>query len=272
MAKSKRPVPGRKGRSPKRAPARKSQRFPSPKSKRLETGGSTPAKPAAPTRRNIDAPVERQTLVDDARKVLERSGWREAQQEQLARACRALVAKLRETCPELVVGRPLKPSEVAGEIAVNPEDFRTILTVAAGAASAPRTVWSDSTNELLVEIAKIAVKIEEGLVHVQIPVACEETGPRTIGVTFATGSEAAPAGLVFAANTVPEGPSEIVEIWGEALVALAWTSLLKTITTLADVAGSDHDGAGLVPAGLAASGTGIKLLVMARHEMDRVVK
>jgi len=53
------------------------------------------------------------TLVDDARKVLERSGWREAQQAELARACRALVAKLRETCPDLVVGRPLKPSEVA---------------------------------------------------------------------------------------------------------------------------------------------------------------
>ena len=78
------------------------------------------------------------TLVDDARKVLERSGWREAQQAELARACRALVAKLRETCPDLVVGRPLKPSEVAGEIAVNPEDFRRILTAAAGAASTLR--------------------------------------------------------------------------------------------------------------------------------------
>ena len=73
-------------------------------------------------------------------------------------------------------------------------------------------------------------------------------------------------------DTAPRGPSEIVEIWGEALVALAWTSLLKSVTTLADVAGSDHDGAGLIPAGFAASGNGVKLLVMARHEMDRVVK
>ena len=268
MAKSKRPAPGRKGRSPKRATVRKSQRHPSPKSRKLKSA----AKRAAPTRQSFEERDIRQTLVDDARKVLERSGWREAQQRQLARECRALVARLRETCPELVVGRPLKPSEVAGEIAINPEDFRTIFTAAAGAASTPRTVWSDSTNELLVEIAKIAVKIEEGLVHVQIPVACDETGPQTIGVTFSTGSEAGPAGLVFAADTVPDGPSEIVEIWGEALVALAWTSLLKTVTTLADVAGSDRDGAGLVPAAFAASGDGVKLLVMARHEMDRVVK
>jgi hypothetical protein len=267
LAKSKRPVPGKKGRSPKRAVARKSKRPPSSKPRQLKPAAS---KRAAPT--SIGPRDLRSTLVDDARKVLERSGWREAQQEQLARDCRALVARLRQTCPELVVGRPLKPSEVAGEIAVNPEDFRNILTVAAGAASTPRTVWSDGTNELLVEIAKIAVKIEDGLVHVQIPVACEEAGRQTIGVTFATGSEADPTGLVFATDTVPEGPPEIVEIWGEALVTLAWTSLLKSVTTLADVAGSDHDGAGLVPAGLAASGNGVKLLVMARHEMDRVVE
>jgi hypothetical protein len=270
LAKSKRPVPGGKGRSPKGVAARNSKRLPSLKPQQLESAAAKRA--AAPTRQSTEAQDQRMTLVDDARKVLERSGWREAQQAELARACRALVAKLRETCPDLVVGRPLKPSEVAGEIAVNPEDFRRILTMAAGAANAPRTVWSDSTNELLVEIAKIAIKIEEGLVHVQIPVACEETGPQTIGVSFATGSEADPAGLIFSTDTAPRGPSEIVEIWGEALVALAWTSLLKSVTTLADVAGSDHDGAGLIPAGFAASGNGVKLLVMARHEMDRVVK
>ena len=56
--------------------------------------------------------------------------------------------------------------------------------MAAGAANAPRAVWSDGSNELLVEIAKIALKIEDGLVHVQIPVACEETGPQTIRVSF----------------------------------------------------------------------------------------
>jgi hypothetical protein len=44
------------------------------------------------------------------------------------------------------------------------------------------------------------------------------------------------------------------------------------MTALADVAGSDRDGAGLVPAGLEASGREVKLLVMARHEVDRVVK
>jgi hypothetical protein len=133
-------------------------------------------------------------------------------------------------------------------------------------------VWSDRTNELLVETKHVSVKIENGLIHVQVPVACEETGRQIVTVSFATGSDASPAGLIFAGDTIPMGPPEIVEIWGEALVALAWISLLKVLVTLADVAGGDQDGAGLVPAGLAASGKGVKLLVMARHAMDRVVK
>jgi hypothetical protein len=226
----------------------------------------------SPSEAKPEKPPSGRTLAEDARAVLERSGWRTTQQAQLSRACRELVAKLAETCPALVVGRPLKPSEVAGEIAVNPQDFRTILTTAAGAQTAPRAVWSDGSNELLVETARISVKIEDGLVHVQIPVACEETGAQIVTVTFATGSDAGPAGLIFAAETIPVGPPEIVGIWGEALVTLAWTSLLKALSTLADVSGSDQDGAGLVPAALAAGGSGVKLLVMARHEMDRVGK
>jgi hypothetical protein len=271
LAKSKRPVPSRKVRSPKRETARKLPRLLSRKSEQLESAASKLTKRSALRERKIDAPASR-TLLDDARKVLERSGWRKVQQEQLSRVCRELVARLKESCPALVVGRPLKASEVAGEIAVNPEDFRSIFATAAGAQSTPRAVWSDGSNELLLEIAKISVKIEDGLVHVQIPVFCEETGLKTITMSFATGSEASPAGLVFATDKLPDGPPEIVEIWGEALVSLAWTSVLKAMTTLADVAGGDEDGAGLVPAGLAASGNGVKLLVMARHEMDRVVK
>jgi hypothetical protein len=264
-------VPSKKVGSSKRETARRSPLPRARKLGQLEAAASQPAPRSAPQERRADAPASR-ALVDDARKVLERSGWQKIQQEQLSSACRDLVVRLRETCPALAVDRPLKPSEVAGEIAINPEDFRTIFATAAGAGSTPRTVWSDGTNELLVEIARISVKIEDGLVHVRIPVACVETGPQTILVSFATGSEANPAGLVFAADTIPLGPLEIVEIWGNALVSLAWTSILKAVTTLADVAGVDQDGAGLVPAGFAAGGNGVKLLVMARHEMDRVVK
>jgi hypothetical protein len=232
------------------------------------------SRPAAAkrTRARARADIAKLSLLDAARDVLDRSGWQKTQQEQLSRTCRELVARLKESCPALAVGRPLEASEVAGEIAINPEEFHAIFQAAAGAAETPRAVWSDGGNELLVEIARISLKIEDGLVHVQIPVACEETGRQTIPVSFATGSAARPAGLIFAADTILEGPPEIVEIWGEALVSFAWTAVLRAMTALADVAGSDRDGAGLVPAGLEASGREVKLLVMARHEMDRVVK
>ncbi|MGY2907872.1 hypothetical protein ACVWVY_006893 [Bradyrhizobium sp. URHC0002] len=268
LAKSKRPVPGRKDRSTKREIARKLPRVPSRKSQQVESAASKPAKGLASRERKIDGAAPR-TLLDDARKVLERSGWQKAQQEQLSRTCSELVARLGKSCPALSVGRPLKASEVAGEIAIKPEEFHAIFQAAAGAAATPRAVWSDGGNELLVEIAKIALKIEDGLVHVQIPVACEEAGRQTIMVSFATGSAASPAGLIFATDTIPAGPPEIVEIWGEALVSLAWTAVLRAMTALADAAGVDQDGAGLIPAGLEASGSGVKLLVMARHEMDR---
>ena len=105
-----------------------------------------------------------------------------------------------------------------------------------------------------------------------VAASCLETGPQTIRVRFACGSASAAAGLIFATDSVPDGPAQIVDIWGETLVAFAWTGVLRTLTTLADVSGSDRDGAGLVPANFAASPTGIELTVMGRHPMDRVVK
>jgi len=227
---------------------------------------------AAPQRSIRATDASASVLVDEAKWVLDRSHWREAQQERLSDTCRELVTRLQKTCPGLIVGRPLKPSEVAGEIAINPEDFHKVFRIAAGAADTPRAVWSDGSNELLVEIARISLKIEQGLIHVQIPVACEETGRQTISVTFAAGSDTSPAGLIFATETIPNGPPQVVEIWGEALISLAWMSVQKAIATLADVAGSDLDGAGLVPAAFEAKRNGIKLMVMARHDMDRVIK
>ena len=218
------------------------------------------------------APPPRFSLTDDARAVLSRSGWQDVQQKHLSRECRVLVAKLKETCPNVIVGRPLKTGEVFGDIAIETKDFQALFSVATGAKESPQVVWSDGTNELMVDIARISVGTMDGLVMVKIPVSCEETDRQTILVTFATGSPAKPAGLIFATDTVPTGPPEIVEIWGESLITLAWVSLLRVLSALADVAGTDCDGAGLVPASLAADHNGVTLLVMARHAMDRVAR
>jgi len=266
-----------KSKRPRHSPAR-----PTKRSSRRKTSRESSAAKAHPAhspnqpgfdafeRATVKTPPFRRALAEAARKVIARSGWQKTQDAQLARQCRELVARLRETCPDVITKRPLKFGEVAGQIALGAEEFQDMVATAIGGKSTPLTVWSDGTNELLVELGRTSVKTANGLVHALIPVSCNETGAVTIEVTFATGSPGNTAGLIFAAGTVPEGPPEIVEIWGEALVALAWTAVLRAITALADAAGTDLDGAGLVPAGVSAEGGRVKLLVMARHEMERV--
>jgi hypothetical protein len=257
LAKAKKPAASRRAQKVARP------RKPLPKSK-----ARVAARPAKATAvRNLLAG----SLADSARAVLARSGWQNAGPE-LAKDCRDLIARLAKTCPFLVVERPLAASEVAGEIGIKLGDFRDIMQTAAGATMRPRTVWSDGANELLVETAAIDLSAEEGLIHVLIPVYCEETAKQLITVSFATGNEDNPSGLIFAADTKPDGPSEIVEIWGEALLNLAWTSLLRSIATLAEVSGRDQDGAGLVPAAFSTHGETVKMLIMARHEFERVTK
>lgn len=158
-----------------------------------------------------------------------------------------------------------------GDVPIDGKSFQRLFTAAAGARETPRTVWSDGTNELLVDIARISVTTDEGFLVVTIPVACHETGDQLIRVPFATGSAETPAGLIVATDT-PDGPPEILAIWADALTALAWTSLLRTVSTLAAAAGSDQDGSGLIAAGLSADTTGVTLLVMARHAMDRIIR
>jgi hypothetical protein len=212
------------------------------------------------------------SLAEQARRVIERSNWNASKQERLSRECRALLDRLRDGCPGVAADLPIAPGEPAGLLTLKAEELGLLLVSAAGAKEAPETVWSDGTSELLVHTSKITLAATDGLILVTIPVECQETGNQDIGVVFATGSAENPAGLIFATGDIPEGPAEIVEIWGEQLLALAWTSLLRALTALAAQAGADLDGTGLIPSAMAAGRGVINLQIMARHEMDRVAK
>lgn len=212
----------------------------------------------------------RYSLIDETRKTISRSEWTKYGEEQLSRKCRELLEKLKKTCPQLNLETPLKPGEVLGELSVKPKQLQSIVSIASGTKDNPEVVWCDGTNELLVEMAGISVKTADELVLITIPVSCEETGSTIVQVAFATGSAENPAGLVFATDTIPDGPPEITEIWGESLIALAWKSITVALSAMAGAAGTDLDGAGLIPAGLSADRSGVKLIVMARHEMDRI--
>lgn len=240
----------------------------------MASEGTAESPSAAPDRlgaRSSRPAVSRLALLDDARAILSRSAWQDVHQQGLSRECQALIAKLKATCPQLVVERRLKAGEVLGDVPIDSKSLQRLFTAAAGGRETPRTVWSDGTNELLVEVARISVTTTDGILVVTIPVACNETGAQLMRVPFATGSAESPAGLIVATDT-PDGPPEILAIWADALTALAWTLLLRTLSSLAGAAGSDQDGAGLIASGLSADANGVTLLVMARHEMDRVVK
>lgn len=257
----------------KKTTSYKSGRSKKLKAERKKTSGKRAIKARATPRASKptgEAALTRLALVDHARRLLLRSHWNDIREKHLSRLCRELVKRLSKLCPDLKICTVLDAGEVAGDMPIDKKEFQTLLTAAAGANETPRVIWSDGTNELVVELARISVKTLEGLVQVSIPVACEETGAQSIVVSFATGSPDQPAGLIFATETIPEGPAEIVELWGESLIALAWSSVLRALSTVAKEAGTDRDGAGLIAAGVVASAQGLNLSVMARHAMDRI--
>jgi hypothetical protein len=131
-------------------------------------------------------------------------------------------------------------------------------------------VWADNDRELFVHVAAVRVRLAPGVVAVTIPVRCEETGAADIHVSFAVGAEDRPTGLLAATEERPRGPRLVVDLWGESLVAFAWQILLNVAARVAFSAGTDVDGAGLVPAALAAGPDGLAVLPQARHSFDRV--
>jgi hypothetical protein len=130
-------------------------------------------------------------------------------------------------------------------------------------------VWTQDDDELAVAVDELAVTTGEGAVTVVIPVRCDGVGATTVQVRFAVGSEARPSGMIASTDERPLGTPAVIDVWGEALTAFAWQLVLSTAARLADAAGRDADGAGLIPAALRASEQGIAVLTMARHEFDR---
>lgn len=126
-------------------------------------------------------------------------------------------------------------------------------------------VWVEGESELAVGIGEVDVKLSDGLIRVFIPVRCDQTGPATVEVLFATGSPAEPAGLYSATLRRPNGPEIVTASWGDALVAFAWQCVLELVTGMAAATGKDARGNLLVPVELAVSARGIEILPMARH-------
>ena len=133
------------------------------------------------------------------------------------------------------------------------------------AARRTEVVWAEGADELVVDPAGVAVETATGAVRVSVPVSCDEARADTVRVTFAVGAPDRPAGLVAAAARRPEGPPVVVNRWGDALVAFAWSVLLGTVNGVAGATAIDRTGAPLVAAELVATPAGLTIVPQARH-------
>jgi hypothetical protein len=203
-----------------------------------------------------------------------------ADRDAVSDECQKLLEALRTRCPELFPGKPLPAGQVGPEIPLDPKAGASVYRLVARQIVGLPTerlddpgvvVWTQGDAELAVLVDQVRVTTAPGAAAVDIPVRCDQVPRAMVRVRFAVGSDALPAGLLASTDQRPFGPPEIVDVWGEALIAFAWQIVLTTMTKLADAAGRDVDGAGLIPASLRATDAGIAVLTMARHSFDRRV-
>lgn len=223
-------------------------------------------------------------------RVQERKGpvrWRPDEADsELEVACRRHLEFIRKNCPGLLPEDDLPAGSPAKPLPVEPEQATALVRAAVEDAVRARSgrrvtdsapdlvVWVDGADSLLLVVDSIRVSTGEGLVSVDVDVLCDqlraETGePRArVRIDLVVGTAARPTGLLAAATT-PHGPAVVVDRWHDALVALAWQALLDAAATLSAMAGSDSDGAGLIPTRWTASKAGLTIGPQARHPFDR---
>lgn len=186
--------------------------------------------------------------------------------------CGLVIRLVRDRRPDLfpTPDAPAETGRPGPEVRLDETSVQTLVRAAAETSAGGRTLlWDDGERQLRVHVAEMTTGLEDGLIVVGIPVECDQADRALIEVSFAVGSEKRPAGLLAATGTRPTGPPEIVDVWSEALTAVAWQALTQMAAGLAAESGGDGDGAGLVPLGLTARGRELRLATLAPHSLDR---
>jgi hypothetical protein len=226
-----------------------------------------------PPRRRADAPGPVQGARSIAGEILRR--------ESTAGLDPRLRALVERQLGSVLPGRLVPAGQAVEERRVNGDDVIRLLrsaAVTAGGLDPARTtdpppplLWEDGPNRLLVRIADLNGRLDEGLIELVIPVFCEETGEAEVTVTFITESREQPTGGICITEDHPRGPAVIVENWHEPLIALAWHTVLIATGALSGAIGADESGQQLVSATLSVSREGIAVTPMARHTFLRAM-
>jgi hypothetical protein len=134
----------------------------------------------------------------------------------------------------------------------------------------PPVLWDDGTNRLLVHLAEAEVSSGASTIDVTIGVECDEIGHDRVVCTFVTSSVDRPAGFMWATESRPRGPAAVVEIWGEALVAVCWRTLVEVAGQGAAAQGNDALGQPLVASTVVATADGLAIVPMAAPRFMRI--
>jgi hypothetical protein len=139
---------------------------------------------------------------------------------------------------------------------------------AAGAPPVGGVTWVDGDRELYVAVDQVDVKLAPGAISVTIPVRCDQAGAAEVDVSFAIGLPDRPLGLVAAAEDRPRGPAAVIDVWGGALIALAWQCLLDVASGVSAASGSDTAGTPLIASALHSDGKTLSVTPQARFALD----
>jgi hypothetical protein len=154
--------------------------------------------------------------------------------------------------------------------------LRRSMLIAAGfdpvrtADQAPTVLWDDGSNRLLVHIAQAEVTCGSATIDLTLGVECDQIGQDRVVCTFVTSTIDRPAGFMWATESRPRGPAAVVEVWGEALVALCWRALVEVAAQGAAAQGNDALGQPLLASTVVATPDGLAIVPLAAHPFMRV--
>lgn len=179
-----------------------------------------------------------------------------------------------ERLQPLIETEPIEPGQTLPVRMVAPDALSTISVTAAIDAAGLRpsstedeisVVWTDMDDELVVHVGGVSTSTGDGFVDVTIPVECDQTGRVDVVVTLVTAHPDHPFGAMFATTHRPHGPRAVIDVWSEALIAFAWSTVAMSASLIAASAGRDRDGRQLAPTSIVATKHGLGVVPMAEH-------
>ena len=136
------------------------------------------------------------------------------------------------------------------------------------ASGTPLVVWTQGTDELLVDTASVTLECTSGLIRVKVTVECDQLDePTRVVVPLAVGAPNRSSGLVMSAFTRVDGPAVVADVWSDALTAFAWEAVLELARRLCVETGRDTKGRALIPVEISAAPQRLLVTPMARHDV-----